>query len=45
MLNGIAPAKAGDDGWSVTVTAAAFARALIRDGRAAPVPPVSYVPY
>lgn len=37
MLKGIAPEKAGDEGWSVTVTAKACERALIREGRAAPV--------
>lgn len=36
MLNSIAPARAGDDGWSVATTSEAFASTQMREGRAAP---------
>lgn len=36
MLKVIAPEKAGDEGWSVAVTAEACERTLITDGSAAP---------
>lgn len=35
-LKGIAPVKAGEEGWSVIVTEDACARAQITEGRAAP---------
>lgn len=36
MLNSMAPAKAGDKGWSVATTVDALERALTREGRAVP---------
>lgn len=36
VLKAMAPVRAGDDGWSVIVTAEALARALMREGRAVP---------
>lgn len=36
MLNLIAPANAGDEGWSVATTVDALARAQMSEGRAAP---------
>lgn len=36
ILNLIAPLRAGEDGWSVAVTAEALDSAQIIDGRAAP---------
>lgn len=35
-LKSIAPERAGEEGWSVIVTFEALARALNREGRAAP---------
>lgn len=37
VLKGIAPLKAGEEGWSVIVMEEACARALIIEGSAAPV--------